>query len=80
MEKLGLAKMACVAVAFCVATAIASSAQTFTSLASFNSTDGYTPNPGLVQGFNGNFYGTTYVSDSSNGLKERSLNSPLREP
>jgi uncharacterized repeat protein (TIGR03803 family) len=46
--------------AFCVATTIASSAQTFTSLANFNKTDGGNASFGpLVQGANGNLYGTT---------------------
>jgi uncharacterized repeat protein (TIGR03803 family) len=56
MRKLTSLKTACVALVFC-ATAIAS-AQTFTTLASFNSTFG-NPAAGLVQGFDGNFYGTT---------------------
>ena len=68
MKKLGSTKMACLVFAFCAATAIASPAQTFTTLANFSSTGGYTPNPGLVQGFSGNFYGTTYQSDGTNGL------------
>jgi uncharacterized repeat protein (TIGR03803 family) len=42
------------------ATAIAASAQTFTDLVSFDATDGSFPYAGLVQGTDGNFYGTTY--------------------
>ena len=57
MRKLTSLKTACVALAFC-ATTVATFAQTFTTLASFNSTFG-NPAPGLVQGFDGNFYGTT---------------------
>src|SRR5208282_3654441 len=44
-----------------IATAIASPAQTFTTLASFDGTNGEEPVGSLVQGLNGNFYGTTYV-------------------
>ncbi len=44
---------------FCAATAIAASAQTLTTLASFNFTNGANPRAGLVQATDGNFYGTT---------------------
>jgi uncharacterized repeat protein (TIGR03803 family) len=56
MARFGLAKMAGVAIVFCAATAIA---QSFTTLASFDSTNGAVPYDSLVQGLNGNFYGTT---------------------
>ena len=39
--------------------ALAANAQTFTSLFSFDYTDGYGPAAALVQATNGNFYGTT---------------------
>lgn len=49
--------------AFCAAAAVASPAQTFTTLYSFcgqpSCTDGTTPFAGVVQGTDGNFYGTT---------------------
>jgi|SRR5580704_768307 uncharacterized repeat protein (TIGR03803 family) len=48
-----------------VATAIAAPAQTFTSLASFDGFDGSSPWAGVVQGADGNFYGTT--SGGGNG-------------
>jgi uncharacterized repeat protein (TIGR03803 family) len=46
---------------FCAATAIASRAQTLTTLANFNYTNGDMPwGMNLIQGTDGNFYGTTY--------------------
>lgn len=60
MGKRGFGKIACLVAVFCVATAIASPAQTFATLASFDGTNGDTPYLGsLVQGIDGNFYGTT---------------------
>jgi uncharacterized repeat protein (TIGR03803 family) len=46
------------------ATAIASPAQTVTDLLSFDGTNGGLPYAGLVQGTDGNFYGTTYNGGS----------------
>jgi uncharacterized repeat protein (TIGR03803 family) len=48
-----------------VATAIASSAQTFSTLVSFNVSNGSNPNDSLVQGLDGKFYGTTVLGGSS---------------
>jgi uncharacterized repeat protein (TIGR03803 family) len=57
-KKVGLIKRAAVVSLLCIAAAIASPAQTFTTLHSFDGTDGGDPS-GLVQGTDGNFYGTT---------------------
>jgi uncharacterized repeat protein (TIGR03803 family) len=58
MKKFDLVRMACFVTALCVVNAIPSPAQTFTSLAGFNLINGEGPE-WLVQGTNGNFYGTT---------------------
>ena len=47
--------------------AAVSSAQTLTTLASFNGTNGQGPSTGVVQGSDGNFYGTTYLG-GANGV------------
>jgi uncharacterized repeat protein (TIGR03803 family) len=52
-------KTACFTALFCAAAAISSPAQTFTTLASFNNTNGSFSQAPLVQGFDGNLYGTT---------------------
>jgi uncharacterized repeat protein (TIGR03803 family) len=59
LGRFGLAKTACIVFLFCAATAMPSPAQTFTSLVSFDYSDGKYLTAGLVQGTNGNFYGTT---------------------
>jgi uncharacterized repeat protein (TIGR03803 family) len=48
-----------VTVLLCAATAVAASAQTFTTVLDFNLSNGALPFAGLVQGRDGNFYGTT---------------------
>src|ERR1700739_2815134 len=66
MKNLGLWGVASIAAAFCVATAIASPARTFTVLANFNGKNGEAADGPLVQGANGNLYGTTYYGGSHN--------------
>jgi len=61
MTKLSSWKAIFLSCVFCFATAIASRAQTFTTLANFNYTNGYMPwSMNLIQAADGNFYGTTY--------------------
>jgi len=57
MDKFRITTLVCVVV--CAACTVSSQAQTFTSLFSFDQTDGDNPFSALVQGANGNFYGTT---------------------
>ena len=52
-------KTVCLCCALFAAAAIASPAQVFTTLANFGGSNGSNPFAGLVQGFDGNFYGTT---------------------
>jgi uncharacterized repeat protein (TIGR03803 family) len=60
MNKLNLAKRGCAVFVLCVAAAIVVPAQTLTTLHSFNwTTDGANPYAGLVQGTDGDLYGTT---------------------
>lgn len=59
------AKIACVAIVF--VTALASRAQTFNVLHNFESTDPY-PGATLVQGTDGNFYGTTIQGGGDMGV------------
>jgi uncharacterized repeat protein (TIGR03803 family) len=68
MSKLGLRKTTLLSCVFCAATAIASAAQTpmFTSLLSFNVADGAEPVQVLVQGADGDLYGTTSAGGANN--------------
>ena len=50
---------------FCAAAAIAASAQTLTTIADFTFSEGMDPDAPLVQGINGNLYGTTAAGGSS---------------
>jgi len=53
-------KRLCIVLALCVVAVITASAQTFTTLVSFNTTDGNEPGyVALIQGTDGAFYGTT---------------------
>lgn len=66
MRKPGFGKISFIIALFCVATALASHAQVFTSLARFTGTNGADPVAPLIQGPDGNFYGTTYAGGVNN--------------
>ncbi len=66
VEKFSLSKMICAVFVFCAATAIVSLAQTFTTLVSFDGTNGANPDSSLIQGTDGSFYGTT-LNGGANG-------------
>jgi uncharacterized repeat protein (TIGR03803 family) len=69
MKNLGLWNIASIVAVFCVATSIASPSQTFTVLASLDGKDGALPNGPLVQGADGNFYGTTLYGGANNSTQ-----------
>jgi uncharacterized repeat protein (TIGR03803 family) len=54
----------CIVLVFCTGTAIFSSAQTFTNLFDFDSADGWSVQAPLIEGTDGNFYGTTFWGGS----------------
>ena len=51
---------------FCAVGANASLAQIFKTLVNFDGTNGVNPTAGLVQGIDGNFYGTTEAGGANN--------------
>jgi len=61
----GLLKAAFIGLVFLIASAIPSSAQIFTPLLSFAGTNGSQPFSSLIQGDDGNFYGTTTIGGTS---------------
>jgi uncharacterized repeat protein (TIGR03803 family) len=69
MSWLNLWRTICLAGVFCALTVIGSAADTFTTLVSFNGTDGQADDASdgasLVQGFDGSFYGTTFYGGTN---------------
>jgi uncharacterized repeat protein (TIGR03803 family) len=65
MRKLSLSNALLIASIFCVATTIAASAQTLTTLVNFDGTNGDKPGGPLVQATDGNLYGVTYFGGTS---------------
>lgn len=59
MKRVGFSRTVCIAALFCMTTAVTTHAQTFTSLVSFDYTDGAFPPGALMQGAGGNLYGVT---------------------
>jgi uncharacterized repeat protein (TIGR03803 family) len=68
MRKFSFLTSLCVSVAFCVVGVVQSPAQSFTRLFKFDGANGEAPyRESLIQGLDGNFYGTTYLGGANNG-------------
>lgn len=67
MKQFGFGEIACIVGVFCVAAAIASPAQTFSTVLVFDGTDGADVPAALIQGIDGNFYGVTENAGNPHG-------------
>ena len=67
LSKLNWGKPGCAVLVLCATTAMALSAQTFTSLFGFDGTNGQWPGAALVQATNGDLYGTAYGGGAYGG-------------
>ncbi len=67
MYKFNFARLIAIAFLVCGVAAISLSAQTVTTLATFNSTNGANPSNAVVQGLDGNFYGTAPSGGTNSG-------------
>jgi uncharacterized repeat protein (TIGR03803 family) len=65
MRKFSWCKTMFFACVFCGAAGISSPAQTLTTLVNFDVTNGALPYSGIVQGTDGNFYGTTSIGGAN---------------
>jgi uncharacterized repeat protein (TIGR03803 family) len=65
MQELKFGKIACIVAVFCIAAAVASSAQTFTTLVKFNGTPQPANPTQLVAGIDGNIYGVTQAGGTN---------------
>ena len=66
LENFRVSMMVCVVAVFCATTAITSHAQTLTTLARFSRPNAAVPSAPVVQGSDGNFYGTTLFGGANN--------------
>jgi uncharacterized repeat protein (TIGR03803 family) len=69
MKKSSLWKMVCAVCLFCALMAVNSSAQTLTTLVSFDGTNGAAPAASLIQASDGNLYGTTEYGGPISGCE-----------
>jgi len=67
MNKLSILKRVCILSVLCAATAVGLPAQTLRTLHNFDGTDGFWTLAGLIQGANGDLYGTTWRGGMPSG-------------